>query len=216
MSNKKILSLAISGMLLISSSFSLEAKGMDKLSLNSTVGTNFIKNHKKAIIGTAVGALITSVITFVAVSAVKKTENINCNENDKKSDFKIQVSRHNNNKSTSESQSKKQDENIEAKPVKGTSLEKITEEIGQVYEDDTRYDTSEASDEDIFFSAEEWSCEEEIEKDTDQVHEDNVSHDTGENSGESLMLIDEAINEKFDQMFQKNGKTELFSICPIV
>lgn len=215
MVNKKILSLAISGMLLISSSFSLEAKGMDKLSLNSTVGTNFIKNHKKAIIGTAVGALITSVITFVAVSAVKKTENINCNENDKKSDFKIQVSRHNNNKSTSESQSKKQDENIEAKPLTETSLEKITEEIRQVYEDDTRYDTSEDSDEDIFFSAEE-PCEEEIEKDTDQVHEDNVSHDTGENSGESLMLTDEAINEKFDQMFQKNGKTELFSICPIM
>ena len=155
MVNKKTLSLAISGMLLISPSFSLEAKGMSKLSLNSTVVTNFIKNHKKAIIGTAVGALITSVATFVAVSAVKKTENINCNENDKKSDSEIQVSRHNNNKSTSESQPKEYDENIISMPVKGTSPEKIKGEIGQVYEDDTHYDTSEASNEDTFYSAEE-------------------------------------------------------------
>ena len=140
MINKKILSLVVSGTLLVSSSFSLEAKGMSKLSLNSTVVTNFIKNHKKAIIGTAVGVLMTSVITFVAVAAVKKTESINLNKNDKKSDSEIQVSR--NNKSKSESQSKKQDENTLPKPVEGTSFKGIMEEISQVHEDDFQYDSS--------------------------------------------------------------------------
>ena len=83
--NKKLLSLAMSGMVLASSSFSLEAQEINKLSLASTSASNFIKNHKKAVIGTVAGALLTPVMTFFAVKAVKKIVNIKWNKNDKKS-----------------------------------------------------------------------------------------------------------------------------------
>lgn len=83
--NKKLLSLAMSGMVLASSSFSLEAQEINKLSLASTSASNFIKNHKKAVIGTVAGALLTPVITFFAVKAAKKIVNIKWNKNDKKS-----------------------------------------------------------------------------------------------------------------------------------
>lgn len=90
MVNKKILSLVVSGTILISPSFSLEAKGMSKLSSASNIVTGFIKNHRKAIVGTTQGAIL----VFLAASVLYQFT-----KNDKKSDSEIQVSRNNKSKS---------------------------------------------------------------------------------------------------------------------
>ena len=83
--NKKLLSVVMSGMVLTSSNFSLEAKAVDKLKSARDTAVNFVKNHKKLVIGSVVGAIATPIVTFAAVKAVKKIVSIDWNKNDKKS-----------------------------------------------------------------------------------------------------------------------------------